>query len=734
MYVRVVVNIPRDRDFTYNVPLPLQEQIAIGKMVYVPLGSRKAVGYIIGIESRCEVENLKDIIGVINELPFFDEEELVFYRWVSRYYHYPLGKTLFEIIPGKGKSTIPSRKKMVVLKESFPLRELRLTKRQELLMDYLREKGEVYVDQLHREFKNCGPVLSALKKKGILEVYEKEVLCFGEEYKEDRLIFPAVSLNEDQKSALEAILQGLKSHDFVPYLLHGVTGSGKTEVYLRAIEEVISEGGGVIFLVPEIGLTIRLLSLLRSRFPGSEIAIIHSDIARSLRQAKWQRIRAGEIKIACGARSALFVPMKNLRLIIVDEEHDSSYKQNERLRYNARDMAVVRAKLAGATVILGSATPSVQTYFNAMEGKYRYLYLPRRIDDRPLPEVEVIDMRGQCRQETGVALFSERLIQGIGKTLSQGNQVLLFLNRRGFHTLILCVTCGHVFSCANCDLALVYHASAKKLKCHYCDFVSPFPTICPVCHGNHIKSYGVGTERLTEETKRLFPEARVTRLDSDVVGKKGEMERILKALAERQIDILVGTQMIAKGHDYPFITLVGVICADISLNFPDFRAGERLFQLVTQVAGRGGRGEFPARVIIQTFNPEHYAIVMAKEHNYKGFFEEEINARRLFRFPPFTRLINVHLSSLNRGKGERGVLKIRELVRNLKPEGGRAKTLEVLGPVWAPIAKRRGRFRWQMLFKSEDLRPLYPLMGKVQREAARFGLEVKIDIDPMDFM
>ncbi|MEK7827886.1 MAG: primosomal protein N', partial [Thermodesulfobacteriota bacterium] len=462
-----------------------------------------------------------------------------------------------------------------------------------------------------------------------------------------------IILNGAQAEALDEIRARLASGRFSPSLLHGVTGSGKTEVYLRAVDEVLRSGGGAIYLVPEIALTAQLLSRVQSRFPEREIAVIHSGIARSARYDQWKRIRSGGINLVVGARSALFAPVRNLRLIVVDEEHDPSYKQDDRLRYNARDLALVRGKAAGALVILGSATPGIQTFFRAKGGAYRLLRLPFRVDDRPLPVVEVVDMKTESDEHGRTPLLSRPLIAALGETLARRKQTLLFLNRRGFHTFLFCPDCGHVFTCPSCDLSLTHHAAMGVLKCHHCDFTSKPPTICPACRGNHVRSQGAGTERVEEEVRKFFPEARIARMDSDTTSRKGETERILRGLDRREIDILVGTQMITKGHDFPEITLVGVLAADASMNIPDFRAAERTFQLLTQVSGRGGRGDQPGRVVIQTFNPNHYAIRRAQEHDYVGFYEDELPLRRELGYPPFSRLIGLHFSSLKKEEGKK---------------------------------------------------------------------------------
>ena len=626
----------------------------------------------------------------------------------------------------------PKKEKWVALCPALPT-GLSLTAKQSALVRFLRERGEMPVIDLHDFFKNPLAALRTLENKGILRVFDKEV---------SRGPAPAptigknengISLNDAQTMVLDEVRKCIASGRFSPCLLYGVTGSGKTEVYLRAIAEVLGGGGGAIYLVPEIALTAQLLSRIGSRFPKQEIAVLHSGISQSARYDQWKRIRRGEVRVVVGARSALFAPAPNLRLIVVDEEHDPSYKQDDRLRYNARDLALVRGRFAETTVILGSATPAIQSYFHAVEGRYRVLTLPARIDDRPLPRVEVVDLRSE-RDERGLTpLLSRTLIEAIRKTLADGRQTLLFLNRRGFHTYLFCPDCGHVFSCPNCDISLTHHASEAVLKCHHCDFTVKIASRCPSCKGSRVRSYGAGTERVEEEVKKLFPTARIARMDSDTTPRPGDSGRILRDLDRGEIDILIGTQMITKGHDFPAITLVGVVAADASLNIPDFRAAERTFQILTQVSGRGGRGDQPGRVVIQTFTPDHYSIRRAQEHDYAGFYADELPLRRQLAYPPFSRLIGLQFSSLKKEEGKRAVAEFGARARELALTMTGGKT-EVIGPAESPLARIRGRYRWQLLLKGKESRSLHLLSQKLLEGAGHDGLEIQIDVDPVNFM
>jgi primosomal protein N' (replication factor Y) len=810
MFVTVAVNIPSQKTFSYAVPPALHKEIAVGKRVLIPFGKRRLTGYIIEVAHSTTCDDIKEIIEILDPEQLFNEEDLEFYRWVSQYYIYPLGKALTEILPGgidpksdrwisivkhnqgtndfqmsasqrsiidalklvpaglplthlkqiTGKKDIyrdinilqdtgliavsyvtkkpaiaPKKEKIITLNYR-DVAGTKLTKKQNLLVDFLNLHGSSPVAALREKFKNVLPLIRSLEQQNLVCMTEEEVSRHHGQSPDiggsDILITP----NEDQEEALREIAKGIESASFSPYLLHGVTGSGKTEVYLNAIRETLRMNGGIIYLVPEIALTAQLISRFNKRFANQEIAVLHSGISKSARYDQWRRIQRGEIRVIIGARSAIFAPVRNLRLIIVDEEHDTSYKQDDRMRYNARDLAIMKAKLHSATVIVGSATPAIQTYFNTMTGKYKYLVLPRRVEDRPLPEVEIIDMRREVEADSQISsrILSRSLKDAIQDTIERKQQTLLFLNRRGFHTFMFCIDCGNAFTCANCAVSMTYHASESSLKCHYCDFASASPASCPGCSGKRIQSYGVGTEKLEDEVRRFFPRARIGRMDSDTTARKGAYDKILRAFDRRDIDILVGTQMIAKGHDYPNVTLVGVISADTSLNIPDFRSAERTFQLLTQVSGRGGRGASPGRVIVQTFNPRHYAVTRAREHDYLGFYEDELALRSALAYPPFARIVNLHLSRLKRNEGMEGLEKLRQVIGDLLTINKLKGKVDIIGPAESPIAKIKGKYRWQLLLKSKDARAIHDLAKDILLRASVTGLDVKVDVDPLNFM
>jgi len=732
MFIEVAVNIPSEKTFIYDVPESFEEKIAIGKRVLAPFGKKKTTGYIVGVSSRTEREGLKQIIDVLDEEPLFNEEDLRFYRWAADYYMYPLGKALGEILPARPELK-PHREIFVSLRPGWK-EESRLSAKEAAIVRCLSARGETAAVELRRECGLTAALLKRMEKKGLVVTTGKEVVRRAAEGPVIGRGSGPITLNGAQETALKEILRGIHSQHLSVYLLHGVTGSGKTEVYLRALAETLRLGGSAILLVPEIALTPQLLSRIGERFRQKGIAVLHSGVAKTVRYDQWRGIGRGDIRIIVGARSAVFAPARNLKLIIVDEEHDGSYKQDERMRYNARDLAIVKARLHGATVVLGSATPGLQTFFNARTKKYRYLTLPDRAGERPLPGVEILDMRSLREAGGKPAILSPSLRAAIGEILEAGRQTLLFLNRRGFHTFLFCADCGHVLRCMNCSVSMIHHAGQGMLRCHYCDFAVKAPPICPVCRGSRVRSYGMGTERLEDEISRAFPGARVRRMDSDSTAGKGAQEKILQAFDRGEIDILVGTQMITKGHDYPGVLLVGVIMADASLNIPDFRAAETTFQLLTQVAGRGGRGDDPGRVIIQTLNPEHYAIKLAKNHDYLTFYEEEIVLRRTLGYPPYSRMVKLNISSIKKERVEEGARNIGETARTISGALAGREKVDVLGPAEAPIAKLKGRFRWQLLLKGKNVGSLHGVVRDVLARNREKGLEIRVDVDPLNFM
>ena len=586
------------------------------------------------------------------------------------------------------------------------------------------------VSELKASIPTAGQLVRAMAAQGLVAIEERPVFRdpFGTAVRMDR----PPTLTGAQQRAVAAITAAL-GNGFAPFLLAGVTGSGKTEVYLNATAAALARGSNVIVLAPEIALLAQIERRFRARF-GEGIAVLHSGLSAGERYDQWQRIARAEVAIAIGARSAIFAPFAAIGLIIVDEEHDGAFKQETGLRYNSRDMALVRAQGDGAVVVLGSATPSMPALHAVRQGRYRRLALPERIEQRPLPAVEVVDLREQ-RDARGVRRFlTPRLIDAMASTLTRGEQVLLFVNRRGYAAYPVCVACGEVIRCRHCDISLTLHRAQNAYLCHYCGHRQAASKPCPHCGADKIRHLGLGTEKVEAAVHDLFPLARVARMDRDTVTRRGQLLQLLRQLHDRSVDVLVGTQMVAKGHDFPGITLVGVICADLTLNFPDFRSGERTFQLLAQVAGRAGRGDLPGRVLLQTFNPAHFSIQAACLQDPDLFYRHEIAQREALAYPPFTRLVMVRLAGRDAERTAAAARRIGALYR----QGAADHGVEVLGPAPAPLARVAGRYRWQILLKAADAKRLRRMVARVQAEpdAGRLArdVQVAIDVDPQSML
>jgi primosomal protein N' (replication factor Y) len=538
------------------------------------------------------------------------------------------------------------------------------------------------------------------------------------------------ALNPAQQAAYDRIAEAIRAKRYRTFLLHGVTGSGKTEVYLNAIEAVLAEGRSALLLVPEIALTPAMAGQFFGRF-GDRVAILHSAFTDVERSEQWRRIRSGAAQVVVGTRSGVFAPVRGLGLIVVDEEHDGSYKQEENPRYNGRDVAIVRAQAAGACVVLGSATPSLESRYNAEREKYTLLELPGRIEARPMPTVELIDMRQEFLETRQQATFSRKLVEAIGARLENGEQTIVLLNRRGFSSFVACRSCGERVQCLNCSLTLTFHKRDRRLLCHYCGYAEKVPSLCPKCQSEHIYFLGLGSEKVEEELHRSFPAARIARLDRDTVTGKRQYETILQDFREGNYDVLVGTQMIAKGHDIPNVTLVGVVSADIGLGMPDFRAAERTFQLLTQVAGRAGRGSVPGIVLIQTINPDHYAVRMAAAQDYQSFYEKELHFRRMMRYPPFSAMANVLVRA---EKKELAMRMSSELGLLLTPT---PEKLRIMGPAEAPVPRLKNEYRYQFLMKAASRKALNELLQQIRAFALQHkwgATALVIDVDPLTLM
>ncbi len=610
--------------------------------------------------------------------------------------------------------------------------------RQAALLRALAKGGAAEVPALRGSFPGCDAALRALAGRGLVVLESRPV---------DRRPPPSAladtaatppTLTGDQERALLPILEALRAPRFERFLLHGVTGSGKTEVYLRAVANAIARGRQALVLVPEITLTHQLVARLHARF-GEQVAVLHSGLRPGERVAEWRKLQAGDTPIAVGARSALFAPLARLGLIVIDEEHDHAYKNEEGFRYHARDLAARRAAAAECPLVLGSATPALETRHAADQGEVRRLSLPHRIGNRPLPAVEMVDLAAErALLPRGRKLVLSRLLHdALAETLSEGGQAILFLNRRGFSTRVFCFECGHAERCEHCDISLVYHAGEHFLRCHYCDYGTAPPETCSHCGAPETALLGIGTERLEEEVRRLFPGARVARLDRDTAARRGETERVLGELGAGRLDVLIGTQMVAKGHHFPGVRLVGIVAADLTLHFPDFRASERTFQLLTQVAGRAGRGAAPGRVVVQTFAPDHYALRPVRDHDYERFYRDELRQRAALGYPPFGRLVQVLVS----GPDESETLELARALAEIAhrhlagvpaaPVGAPA-ALEVLGPAAAPLARLRDRYRFHLLIKGSDEKRVLAVGRELAEhaEGRRPGGKLRIQVDP----
>jgi primosomal protein N' (replication factor Y) len=606
----------------------------------------------------------------------------------------------------------------------------KLNDNQRTLIDTLAAAGGRVPVEALRSLDTPRTTLSTLVRRGLIELVDEPQEFTVSKFKPRRSPFE-FEFSAPQKEALAKILEGVGSCRFTGMLLHGVTGSGKTAVYLAGMREVLEQGRSSILLVPEIGLTPAMAADLIQVF-GDEVAILHSGLSDGERAEQWHRIKRGQARVVVGTRSGVFAPVRDLALLIVDEEQDSSYKQEETPRYHARDTAVMRAKMAGAVVVLGSATPSLESYYNAKGHKYALLKLPDRVEQRPLPEVEILDMRQEFQETGQEQVISRKLAEEIGKRLEKKEQVMVLLNRRGYSPVALCRTCGQTLQCKNCAVSMTHHKREHKMECHYCGFVAPVPKKCARCGSEYVYFVGTGSEKLEELLHGMFPQARIGRLDRDTVRRREDFERALNALNEGELDMLVGTQMIAKGHDVHGVTLVGVVGADIALGLPDFRAAERTFQLLTQVAGRAGRGQSPGKVVLQTYFPDHYAVQFAARHDFAGFYEKELQFRSWMHYPPYSAIANVIIRS---EKLDDALAWSGELGRWF--EKTRHEGVRVLGPAAAPITRLKCDYRYHFILKSPSREKVNALLRAMLAETVARKIprtQVIVDVDAVWLM
>lgn len=731
--IEVAVLLPLPHTLTYRLPAALAATARVGAMLQVPVKKQLVSGYFLGPARETPAVQIREVRAILDPVPRFGPELVPLYRWLAEYYHSPIGEVLKAAIPGAVKSRASRLESWVRLlphQEGMTLPR-RFGAKARAILAYLRETSPCAAAQLSRTFPRAGDTVKRLARAGFV-VLEKRPVGYDLFRRHLELQPEIPSLGDEQEQARTAIVAGLRSHTFSPFLLHGVTASGKTAVYLAAAEEALAQGRSVLVLLPEIALTHPIGLAFRQRF-GPRVALLHSGLSEAARLGQWRRIRKEEMDIVVGARSAVFAPLPRLGLIVVDEEHDPSYKNEGGLPYQARDVGLYRGKLAQATVILGSATPAVVTFYQGQQGKYHYLQLSRRVTPHDQPQIHLINLR-EHRERRRLPIIAAPLRLALEETLARREQALLFLNRRGFANICFCLFCGYVFQCPACSVTLTYHQQGKTLRCHYCGFSQLQPERCPGCQSAALKRYGVGTEKVEKEVKRLLPGARVARLDRDTAPYSDRAVAILEDFAARRLDILVGTQMITKGHDFPHVTLVGVIAADLSLYFPEYHAGERTFQLLAQVAGRAGRGLSPGRVLIQTFHPDHYALQAVQNLDYPALYQAEKAARQELGYPPFTRLTLLRLSGKNAARVEAGARRLAAWLHTaIQSEPTLRSFIQVLGPAPAPLARLKHRYRWHLLLKSYGRRPLSSLLTRLnQQRGALVGQEVAllIDVDP----
>jgi primosomal protein N' (replication factor Y) (superfamily II helicase) len=800
MIARVSLEIALRKEFDYAIPPGLAGQIEVGTRVQVPFGSsgaRKIFGTVTALAEESAHANLKPILKIIGAQTLITPKVLQLARWIGEYYCCAPEIALKSVLPEVIRKEKEGWKKQLSihalhLSGEFP----KLPKRQQEVWNIIEERREILLAELLELAETTAATVRKLEDRGLVEI-TSEISERDPYAREHILPTQPLALNPAQSAALEKIKaainrsenRGWKMEDGKPrpssilhppsstFLLHGVTGSGKTEIYLQALAHALEQGKGAIVLVPEISLTPQTVERFKARFSSGKlqtlVAVLHSHLSAGERHDEWHKIRQGRARIVIGARSAIFAPVEQLGLVIVDEEHETSYKQEEAPRYHARDVAIMRGQMENAVVVLGSATPSLESFYNAKRGKYALLELPERVDDQKMPRVRVVDMRQAAAKEKGNLIFSPQLKEAIHQRLEKQEQTILFLNRRGYSTSLQCEKCGYVANCPNCSISLTYHRIEQKLACHICGFVDKVPSVCPnpKCKNPAIRFSGTGTQRVEEALAKIFPNARIRRMDSDTMRRKDDYRKVLGDFRAGKIDILVGTQMIAKGLHFPNVTLVGIIHADSALHQPDFRAGERTFQLLTQVAGRAGRGDVEGEVFVQAFAPFHPAIQYARRHDFNGFYEQEIEFREQLKYPPFSRVALLTLRGRNEDKvkfsaehlknkieenlgsapvsgaavdvtstatgelfGEDAKQNARDArALKTKREQNLFSDLIISGPAAAPLARAEQFYRYQIMLRTRAMSKLSQTLAKIVMSLALPGdVALSVDIDPVN--
>ena len=819
MIARVTLEIALRKEFDYLIPEELDGQVDVGSRVQVPFGSRKVLGCVTGMAEQSGHSKLRPILKVLGAQTLVTPKILKLARWISDYYCCPPEVALKSVLPEAVRQEQAGWREHLYVRALQPAGELpKLPKRQREIFHIIEERREMRLKELLKLAETTASTIRRLEDKGLVAI--SAAISERDPYANEHFLpTHPLPLSDAQAKALAAITgnsgaqkprangqsqelpqrEGIAPSTEHPsstpvadedpsrithhaslttddasgvFLLHGVTGSGKTEVYLQAIAHTLEQGKGAIVLVPEISLTPQTVERFKARFSSGPlrtlVAVLHSNLSTGERHDEWHKIRQGRARIAIGARSAVFAPIEPLGLIIVDEEHEHTYKQEEAPRYHARDVAIVRGRMEGAAVVLGSATPSLESYHNCAKGKYTLLEMPERADDKKMPHVRIVDMRQTLRRGTVIPIFSPQLKEAIAQRLERKEQVILFLNRRGYSTSLQCPKCGYVAGCPNCSISLTYHRQDQILRCHICAHTEPVPAFCPntKCRNPNIRYAGLGTQKVEEVLAKIFPHARIKRMDSDALKRKDDFKRILSDFRVGKIDVLLGTQMIAKGLHFPNVTLVGIIFADMALHQADFRAGERTFQLLTQVSGRAGRGDIEGEVVVQAFTPFHPAIQFARRHDFKGYHDQEIESRAQLRYPPFSRVALLTLRGRNEEKVKFSANHVkRELEKILFPKaagmpsasahltGEKVKDRFVFrpapvglgnqppppgevilaGPAAAPLLRADSYYRYQLMLRVQRMTPLSQRLANLMESISLpDDVHLAVDIDPMD--
>jgi primosomal protein N' (replication factor Y) len=747
-FAEIVFDRPLDHAYTYAIPAALLAQISVGKRVHAPFGrgDKQTVGFCVGMSDVKPERKVKAILQVLDDEPILTEHLLKLTRWMADYYLCGWGQVLNVVVPAGVKKLAGTR--MAPMLELVPAALLpdplpHLSPKQKKVLEYLQAQNVPVEVRMVKEATGIGGMpIEALVEKGYARRFAGRIdqaTAVSQDVTPEggsvSLAERVLTLTDDQAAAWAKMEPALKAGGFQPFLLYGITGSGKTELYLRAIEEVVRQGKEALILVPEISLTPQTIEAFRGRC--GDIAVLHSHLHTAERGKHWRRIANGQVKVIVGARSAVFAPTRKLGLIVIDEEHETSFKQEATPRYHGRDVAVMRARLENIPIILGSATPSLESWHNAQRGAYQLLTLPRRVADRPLPAVKLIDLRHDRPADKKPQGVSPTLERAMKDALELGGQVILLLNRRGYSTYLFCPACGHVEHCKFCDLSMTFHRERNITMCHYCGYEKQPPEKCPICGAGQVLYQGMGTEKLQAEIERKFPDQAVERMDSDTMKRPGSHRKVLDAFRRGEIQILLGTQMIAKGLDFPKVTVVGVINADVGLHHADFRASERTFQLLAQVAGRTGRGSQGGYVYIQTMQPEHPSIALAANHDYLTFTHEEMQVRQAHKYPPFERMARLIVRSKDEKAGNEYADRLAAAFR-VELERRKAAsdpTLRLLGPAEAPVFRLKGYFRFHFQLHSASSAVLHQVLRAVLPTVrVGSGVELTVDIDPQDML